>query len=67
MSQLDNVDLTESTLTTNDYMWKTSSCFQGSWLDIEAINRWVIIIKLMVQMYKMFNMHCDVLVTMRRA
>jgi hypothetical protein len=37
-SRLDNVDLMESTLTTDGYMWTRSSRFYGSWLDLEAIN-----------------------------
>jgi hypothetical protein len=37
-SWLENVNLAESTLTTNDYRWTRSSQFHGSWLDIEAIN-----------------------------
>jgi len=35
---LANIDLMESTQTTNDYMWKKSSQFHGNWLDMEAIN-----------------------------
>jgi hypothetical protein len=31
------MDLVESTLTTNGYMWTRSSGFYGSWLDLEAI------------------------------
>jgi hypothetical protein len=38
-SRLDNMDLAESTLTTDGYMWTRSSRFYGSWLDLEAINR----------------------------
>jgi hypothetical protein len=37
-SRLDNADFTESTLSTDGFMWIRYSQFQGSWLDLEAIN-----------------------------
>jgi hypothetical protein len=72
-SRLDNMDLTESTLTTDGYMWTRSSRFYGSWLDLEAINSRPLgslsssdQVQYIMEISRS-NMHCDVLITVHFA